>query len=144
MVTFKMTSRVQKGSFSYVNCERCLIQIYTWTASKYPLYSRISLLGKTQVWKIQRHPPLNVVDPEMTICTLSFMKNVPILFKFTHELHFSIHYQIPGSVYLEKFCVKFEKSSHPPLNAIDPEMTIFTHSNMKNVSILFKFSRAAF
>ena len=56
------------------------------------------------------------VDPaEMTILTRSFMKNVPIFFKFTHKLHFSIHYEIPESVYLEKFCVKFVKSSHPPL-----------------------------
>ena len=47
------------------------------------------------------HPPLNAVDQEMTILTRSFMKNVPILFKFTHELHFSIHYRIPESVYLE-------------------------------------------
>ena len=76
----------------------------------------------------------------MTIFTRSNMKNVPILFKFTHELHFSIHYQIPESVNLEKFCVKFEKSSYPPLNATDPEMTTFTRSNMKNVPILFKFS----
>ena len=145
MVTFKMTNQVQKRSFSHVYCERCP-NLFKFThelhlSIHYQIPEWFYLERLSVKFEKSNHPPLNAVDPEMTILTRSFMKNVPILFKFTHELHFSIHYRIPESVYLEKFCVKFEKSSNPLLNATDPEMDyIFTRSNMKNVSILFKFS----